>query len=192
MQKIFGHSVDISLLNEKGWILDVGGNSGIFAEHFANLGFKVLCVEPNCLIEKKNHENIFHETVAVVPSSMKGPVDYIFCSDIFCNHVKNIGLNTDKGKHHVQKVNNNQIQGVTISDLMQKYNIKQFEVAKFDCEGGEITLLECDTFAKQITVEFHEHLGQEFEDIAKIMNHLQSLGYQLINNDLMDMLFVLK
>jgi len=181
------HLVESSLLSPGGWILDVGSRDGELSQHFAANGFKVLALDPDPTLPALAGPNIFFEQVALVPSRCGSPVDFAHCTtEILSSHVLGLGINLNTDIIYMK------VPAASMDALMAKYNIGIFEFAKFDCEGCECVLAEQGAFAKQITVEFHPHLGQSQEQIDSIVSHLKEVGYRIHGSGGMDTLFVLE
>ena len=194
MVEVYEHLVEPALLSPGGWILDVGSGYGEFAQHFAAYGFKVLAVDPHPSISAAG-QNIFLERVALVPAHFTGPAEYAICnSGYLYNHVKGLGYDYNVVPFLVEQgITYVTVPFTTVNALMVKYTIGQFELAKFDCEGCECLLLEQQTaFAKQLSVEFHTHLGQGEETVQAIRDHLLGLGYRIEGRNERDTLFVIE
>jgi FkbM family methyltransferase len=189
------HTFNESLLKSNGWILDVGSRYGEFSRYFASRGFSVIAVDPNPTITKDNLEGAIFENVALVPMSLSGSeVDYVLCNvDSQCNHISGVPLNADIYPHLTERGTSViKVPSMTIFQLMQKYNVDSFELAKFDCEGSEVLLLDCQPIAKQISIEFHLHMGQPQVIADQIINHLESIGYVRHGQNYGNILFTLE
>lgn len=77
---------------------------------------------------------------------------------------------------------NGSIDAITLDQVLKKSNAAQIDIFKMDIEGGEKALLDDRTFCemlkkiKFIAFELHE----EVVDRIKVVNQLQSLGFELI------------
>jgi FkbM family methyltransferase len=188
------HSFDESLLKPKGWVLDVGSRYGEFSKYFATMGFSVIAVDPNPTITKDHFSGAIFENVALVPMSLsESEVDYVLCNvDSQCNHITGVPLNADIYPNLTERGTSVvKVPAMTIFELMEKYGIDSFELAKFDCEGSEVLLLDCHPIAKQISVEFHLHMGQPQTIVDQVVNHLESIGYTRHGQNYGNILFVL-
>jgi len=78
------------------------------------------------------------------------------------------------------------VETTTIEEIMNQFNIEQFEMVKMNVEGSEYEILEYfpKMCAKQISISFHEFLGlNPYEDIEDYhTNVLPKLlpGYTLV------------
>lgn len=155
---IDGHIIYTDLLTEGGWILDAG------CRHFKlelklDGNYKFMCLDPddgvrekvNCLQMLLDSEITFTDMALM---SYGGMTKY-------CGWSTGEGNYCYKGEppHYAETINN--VQCTTIAEIMQLYDIKQFELIKLDIEGSEYdVLLSINTpVAKQIAVEFHQSLG---------------------------------
>jgi FkbM family methyltransferase len=149
MEIIDGHLIDTDLLKENDWILDAGCRD-FTLKHGLKGKYKFLCLDPDP--DVKGIKGVKFENIALMPH--EGEVDYCGWSTGGGNYCYKTEAPWYADKDI--KVNCN-----TIKNLMTKYKIKKFGLAKIDIEGGEYDfLLSIDfPFAKQIAVEFHQSVG---------------------------------
>lgn len=151
MITISEHTIEESIIDKNGWILDLGCINFTFANDVKKYCDNILCIDPNPNI-KEIPEGILYERKAVVHlENIKTQNFYIY------NDINGYSLLNPKRDWCVlEKVIT--VDVTTIKDIMKKYNIKQFELIKFDIEGAEYQVLEhLDwTISKQYSIEFHD------------------------------------
>lgn len=207
IQQIHSHSVDISLLKENNYILDLGCNDFIFSENMINKRMKVIGVDP------------FRN--AKVPQGLKNNNDFIFINKA-CTHKEQktttyysyvgTGANSiinspDLLKREINKGHANNIfqqsylvETITVNRIMQDFNIQQFDLIKIDIEGEEYELLKNLPYncAKQISVEFHDFLNlnpcKNVEDYYTDLMRNFLKDYEIVadHDNKSDVLFLLK
>lgn len=153
MKTISEHTIDETIINYNGWALDLGCINFTFAKEVQKLCKNILCVDPN--------PNIY---VDMIPEG-------VIYERSAITHLENIQEQTfyiynDKNGYSLLNPSRDwcslegtiQIPVVTIKSLMLKYNIKQFEVIKFDIEGAEYEILKNLDWnvSKQYSIEFHD------------------------------------
>jgi FkbM family methyltransferase len=149
MEIIDGHIIDKELLSGNDWILDAGCRDFTLKVEL-NGKYKYLCLDPDKDIIPI--DGVKFENIALMP--FKGEVNYCGWSTGGGNYIYK-----DQAPHYATI--DYPVPCNTIKNLMKKYKIKQFGLAKIDIEGGEYDfLLSIDfPFAKQIAVEFHQCIG---------------------------------
>lgn len=141
-------------------ILDVGGHIGSFGMLAKSLWPKarLIAIEPhpdNCKLYRKNlRDNGLHHNSSV----MQAALGYDKASKCLLNspsttggHVMRTRAEADKyineGYRFYNRVLDDNVRIVTIEEIIKNFNLDIIELAKFDCEGGEV-----DVF-KNITPE---------------------------------------
>lgn len=153
MITISEHTLDESLIKKDGWILDLGCVNFTFAEEIKKYTKNIICVDPNPEIEINKIPNyIIYENTAVIPEEDIEEKTFFIYNDKnghsilnpqkdWCNLIKKITVPT-----------------TTITKIMKKYDIDQFDLIKFDIEGAEYEILKNIDWkiSKQYSVEFHD------------------------------------
>lgn len=144
------HSIEESLIDKNGWVLDLGCVNFQFSLELKKYCNNVVCVDPNPNITTIP-EGVFYEKVAIV-SDDKKEVDYFIYEDVSGYSL----LNPNKDYCSLKEVR--KIKSINIEYIMKKYNINKFELIKFDIEGSEYDILDNIDWgvSKQFSVEFHD------------------------------------
>jgi FkbM family methyltransferase len=153
MITISEHTLEETIIEKDGWVLDLGCINFSFAKAIQKYCDNVLCVDPNPNINPNEiPEGLIYERVAVT-------------------HMENVSENTfyiynDRNGYSLlnPKMDWCQLETTitvpvcTIKSLMEKYNIEQFELIKFDIEGAEYAILDNIDWniSKQFSIEFHD------------------------------------
>lgn len=151
IEKLGGHSIDLSLLPDKPLVIDVGCRDFIFSNEILRLRpeANILALDPDNEIEEPVDERITfipkavtHRVGQSVRWKRQGEASCI-CSDLEGQLVANI----------------------RISDLdfaLHFHRKKRFDAVKLDCEGSEFGILEHwpGPIAEQISVEFHDYANR--------------------------------
>jgi FkbM family methyltransferase len=178
------HTYEPSHISKDGWALDLGCNDFIMSKHLLSLGLKVIGIDPidNISIpsDLKNNPNFIYLQKACVGIKNNPTATYYEYSHWGANSLYNPpeklhreingghGNNPFKVKYDVPLI--------TLQELMDEYNIQQFEYIKIDTEGAEYEILENlpTKCSKQISVEFHAFLdltpSNDVEEYHKILN----------------------
>lgn len=151
MERIDGHIIDTSILQDGDWILDAGCRGFNLWMDLCGK-YKFLCIDPDPKIKGILDEDIIFQNIALMPYD--GEVGYCGWSTGEGNYCYK-----DKAPWYVEL--DIKVPCRTVKTLMKKYSIDKFGLAKIDIEGAEYdVLLSIDfPFAKQISVEFHQSLG---------------------------------
>ena len=144
------HTIEETIINKNGWVLDLGCINFKFSLEMKKYCDNIICVDPNPNIIDVPDE-IFFEKAAIVANETS-EVNYYIYDDIHGCSLLN------PKQDWCNLVDNVKIPALTIESLMNKYGIKKFELIKFDIEGSEYDLLNKIDWAitKQISVEFHD------------------------------------
>lgn len=182
IEKIDTHSIDLSKITPGGWVLDVGCRGFSFARILAEKGLKVVALDPDSTITDPNITNVFFEQVALV-SKPTNNATYATWSTGEGNH---ICIDRPVPSYATPY----QVQCKTINELMQKYNISQFDIVKLDCEGMEFEILPIwpGPISKQISVEFHDFTGANTQGSSfydNFLNHI-SQWYDIKIHEIQD------
>ena len=148
------HSVDTSILNLNGFVLDLGCLGFGFSKEIKKYVANVICVDPNPNIEIIPSD-VLYENKAIISNKNIDKIRY----NIFNDKSGNSLLTSNKDWCIYEKFI--EVQTTTIEDLMSKYDVQQFELIKIDIEGYEYELLKNFNWkiSKQYTIEFHDFRG---------------------------------
>jgi FkbM family methyltransferase len=151
MITILEHTIEETIIDKNGWILDLGCVNFLFSNEMKKFCNNIICVDPNPNIINIP-EGLFYENVAVVIDENIDEIDYYIFNDI--QGYSLLHMNND----FIQPINSMKIKTTTIKKIMKKYNIEKFELIKFDIEGSEYEILKNIDWGitKQISVEFHD------------------------------------
>jgi FkbM family methyltransferase len=150
MITISEHTIEELFINNNGWVLDLGCINFTFATEIKKYCNNVICVDPNSNINEIPKDILF-ENKAIINGDDKQIVFYEY-NDIQGYSI----LNPKQDCCFLEKTI--MVESCNIHDLMIKYNIKQFDLIKFDIEGAEYSILENFdwTISKQYSIEFHD------------------------------------
>ena len=150
MITISEHTFNETLINKNGYVLDVGCINFLFSNEIKEYCDNIICVDPNINISNIP-DNIIFENCALI-SGLEKEVDFYMYNDIH-------GYSLIKKENEWCKLlGNYKSKSMNLKSIMDKYNIKQFELIKFDIEGAEYDILNnIDwTISKQYSIEFHD------------------------------------
>lgn len=152
VEKLAGHSIDVSLLPERPLVLDVGCRDFGFCGEILLLrpAAKILAFDPDPAIEPPADERIrfvckavTHSRDSMLPWNSGGEASYI-----------------GQGENSVLVPN------VAMTDLIfapRLHAKDSYDLIKLDCEGSEFGILENwpGPIAQQISVEFHDYADRD-------------------------------
>lgn len=183
IKTIAEHSFIEEMIDSNGSILDLGsGRMLSFSIPVADYVKKVIAVDVQKPIVDYNRESINFENLAIsVKDNEKVKVhkysDYNAYSTVI--NPLNDGINN--------KIDEYEIETVTIKSLQEKYNIDLFEIAKFDIEGAEYEiLLKIDKpMSKQLSIEFHDFRGMNYfgENYYKLLFERIGKWYRVVKHE---------
>ncbi len=211
LKTICDHTINPDLLTEGGWVLDLGcGKDLNFLMAMNDLGMQVVACDPNPELIMPPMSMFPLKKCAVVATRLhteRPTLTLKMYSDI---DASSIIVNSD---HDIMSSTYEvEVPTTTISNIMEEYEVEQWDVIKMDVEGAEYEMLMelSGPLAKQITVEFHDfrnmnpcwpnnedyynalfmHLGQWYD----IVQHEKTphRGWQPPKINYWDSLFVLK
>jgi FkbM family methyltransferase len=150
MITILEHTIEETIIDKNGWILDLGCVNFQFSLEMKKYSNNIICVDPNPTITNIP-EGVFYERAALVWDDRK-EVEYFIYND------KNGHSLLNPTKDWCQLEDKIKITSINFKDIMKKYNIEKFELIKFDIEGSEYEILEnIDwSISKQFSIEFHD------------------------------------
>jgi FkbM family methyltransferase len=151
MITISEHTIDETIIDKNGWVLDLGCINFTFANDVKKYCNNVLCIDPNPNI-KEVPDGIIYDRMAVTHDENVSEMSFYIYNDIQGYSL----LNPERDWCTLQEVITVPVS--TIKSIMMKYNIEKFELIKFDIEGAEYKILEnIDwSISKQFSVEFHD------------------------------------
>jgi len=144
------HTIEESIIDKKGWVLDLGCINFGFSLAMKEYCDNIICIDPNPTIVNIPL-GIHYEKAAIVIDD-KSEVDYFIYSDIQSYSL----LNPKQDWCSLERVE--KIKCLNFKSIMNKYGIEKFELIKFDIEGSEYEILsQMDwSITKQVSVEFHD------------------------------------
>lgn len=157
---IHGHTVDLSLLTQGGYVLDLGCRDFIFTQEMLNIGMKVISIDPykDIQIEQKllNNKNFIFKNMACVGLKTNEYLKYYEYNDWGANSLFDICAENKQYK----EIKKYDVKTTTIGEIMKELNIEIFELIKIDVEGSEYEILKNlpKNCSKQLSVEFHDWL----------------------------------
>jgi FkbM family methyltransferase len=151
IEKFGEHSLDLNLVDQDGWILDVGCRRFDFAGRAAEFGCRVLALDPGTVDDPQIDRVQFLNVALVADPKMRKGHLYEFGKGAG-SHMGHIGKRTKAG------TKKKTVPCIDLVSLMREFGIEKFEAVKLDCEGSEyeILLRWPGPVAKQISVEFHD------------------------------------
>lgn len=151
MITIAEHTIEESIIDRNGYVLDLGCVNFGFANKIKKYCDNIICVDPNPTITEVP-DFVNYEKAALYYNDDLKEIEFNIYNDIQGYSI----LNPEKD--WCVLLNKIKVPTITITEIMKKYNIKQFELIKFDIEGAEYKILEnIDwTISKQFSVEFHD------------------------------------
>ena len=148
-------TVATDLLTSGGWALDVGARGYVFAREMARLGLRVVAVDPEpppagfaiegVTVVEAGIVGVGHAGRATFASWDNGEPDCL------------VGY----GGPVPDRARLREVATVDVRQLMGRFDVRQWDVVKMNCEGAEFDVLQTwpGPIAKQIAVSFHDHTG---------------------------------
>ncbi|MDD5341274.1 MAG: FkbM family methyltransferase [Patescibacteria group bacterium] len=158
----------------KNYIIDAGSQAGFFCLYARALNpeVKIIAIEPdeeNLAALENNFSQNNIKDVDVVSSALAGThsVRDFFVSKDFHDH----SLNKNLVKKIARKV---KVQGLTLGDICDKYNVNQIDLLKMDIEGAEFEVLNSLKQAdwdkiNSVILEYHDFLNFKHEELENIL-----------------------
>lgn len=160
--------------NAKNFIIDAGAQAGFFSLYARALNpdIKIIAIEPdeeNLQAMENNFSQNNINNIEVISSALAGTrsVRDFFVSTDFHDH----SLNKNLVKKIARKV---KVQGLTLGDICEKYNINQIDLLKMDIEGSEYEVLnnlsqnDWDKI-NSIILEYHNFLNFNNKQLIDIL-----------------------
>lgn len=145
------HTVDVDRLTPGGWVLDAGCRNFSFARGLAERGCHVLAIDadPTVVAEDIPGVEFLHRAIA----AEAGTRSLVMSKDPQARYLTPVGSTAVGGE---------KVEAMTIIDLMEPTDGLMWDVVKLDVEGAEYDILQAwpmeRCIAKQISIEFHEHV----------------------------------
>jgi len=180
--------VDESLMEEGGWVLDLGCAGFNNVKYYLNKGFKVIGLEPArykeaympspFVLYNENYTHLQKACVGVKTQETTTFYEYELggANSLVLTPEK---LHQEKYEGHARNPfkASYEVPLVTISEIMDEFNIEEFEYVKIDIEGAEYQILEnLPKGIKQFSVEFHDFLdlGPDPDNVEEYHNNLNN------------------
>jgi len=147
------HTIEESIINKEGWVLDLGCINFSFSKDIKQYCNNIICVDPNPSIDTNIvPDGVFYESVAITHDEKISEQTFYIYNDVQGYSL----LNPPRDWCVLQKTIT--VPVTTIKKIMEKYGIKKFELIKFDIEGAEYEILKnLDwSVSKQYSIEFHD------------------------------------
>jgi len=181
LKNIHGHTIDLSLLSNGGWVLDLGCRDFLFSGEMLYYRMNVVAVDPykDLKLEFKNEVKNFNFINKACVGIKKDKILYHEYTDWGANsifkHEESLGYDNIK-KYEVETI--------TIEEIMKQFNIECFDLIKIDVEGSEYEILQnFNVNAKQISVEYHDWLKlnpyENVEDFYTEIENNQLKNYEV-------------
>lgn len=185
IEKIHGHSIDVNLLFGGGFVLDIGCNDFVFSRNMIDRGMKVIGLDPlegiripQDLLNSNRFVYLNHACVGIKDKEIKTYYAYLHSgANSLYNPPENLHKPIHGGHANNPFLKKYDVSVITISEVMKKFDVNQFDLIKMDVEGAEYDILEnlplrC---AKQISIEFHDFLHlNPMSDVEAYHRRLQA------------------
>ncbi len=150
IDSIDGHTVRTDLLTG-GHVLDAGCRDFLFSMYALARGCKVIALDPDPEVCDPVMQNCTFIPVALAGTA--GECDFALTDVVEARHLVSANQNRQNAPHISVPV-------TTLNDIMIAHDIKMWDCVKMDIEGSEYEILRNwpGPIAKQITVEFHDHV----------------------------------
>lgn len=161
IQTIEEHSVDVDLLHKGSTVLDAGCRDFTFTDAMIKLGCNVYPVDIDLFPDRHYYR--------LALSDSDGTCGIVHTSD-------------PQGKHICT---GNELNMMTIKSFSDLVGINKWDLIKLDIEGSEINILKyaVHPIARQLSVEFHSHCGNQPQiELDKLIDYL-SEWYDVYNRN---------
>lgn len=173
------HTIDIDRLTPGGWVLDAGCRDFGFSRGLAERGCRVLAIDadPTIVAEDIPGVQFLHRAIA----AEAGTRSLVMSKDPQARYLTPVGSTAIGGE---------KVEAMTISQLLAHIDdvdcIECFDVVKLDVEGAEYDILQAwpmdRPLAKQISIEFHEHVRQMPPEIYAAIFERLSKFYDVVQH----------
>ena len=139
---IFEHSVDLSLLPKRAFILDLGCRGFEFTDYFQKYGHIVYSIDID-ILERKDY--------------------YQFA---ISDKMGNCGIQRNSDPQATKMKLGTGIEMHTIKSFSELVEVTEWDLIKMDIEGAEYDVLKNaqHPLAKQVSLEFHAHCGEQTKE----------------------------
>jgi FkbM family methyltransferase len=168
-----------------GWVLDAGCRDFIFTQYAVDHGCRVIALDPDPAVSDPQLPAVAFVQAAI--STEPGQCDFALTDDVEARHIASANSSRRTCRYIPVRV-------TTIRELMAQFGIAAWDCVKMDIEGSEYGILSAwpGPIAKQITVEFHDHVEKRPPELyERICGHLGQ-WYRPVKWYAGDTLFVLK
>lgn len=173
------HSIDVSLLTPGGMVLDVGCRDFSFSRRMVARGCRVIAMDADPTVEDPKIEGV--QFIRGALSDHVGVDRFLMHKDPQARRLLRSGEQAQGELVPVRLT--------TLKVLMSALRANPFvwDVVKLDVEGAEYDILRAwqGPIAKQISVEFHEHVFSRQPDSTyeEIIARLASFGYEVARHE---------
>ncbi len=194
LESVETHTLDVDRLR-RGWVLDAGCRDFLFSRAMINLGCRVVALDPDPSVTLDEGGPTFDRRpfdlwfFRVGLSTADGEDDLVLMENPEMRH-----LSAASGFSQWRDAQRIRTETITISSLMRELDVYFWECVKLDVEGAEYEILRKwpGPIARQITVEFHDHMEKRPPELyTEIREHLGQ-WYDVAKWDLGDTLLVLR
>lgn len=165
------HTIDVDLLTPGGWVLDAGCRNFHFAHHLAERGCRVLAIDADPTVTVPETIEI---GVDKVVTKLNKPT-FLNRAIAAENGMRSLVMHKDPQARYLapsgfSSVGGEKVEAVTVlrwlehvqwlDEVAERAKTLQWDVIKLDVEGSEYDILQAwpGPIAKQISIEFHEHV----------------------------------
>lgn len=176
LEVVAEHTVDVALIEPGGCVLDAGCRDFSFARNMAERGCRVLALDADPTVEDQHVERVTFANIAL--DIEPGEREFVMSRDPQARHLR-------PPHAEAESVPIITVSATTIGDFMSLFKIELWECVKLDIEGAEygILLRWPGPIAKQISVEFHDHVFRQSPDVYdQILTHLGQ-WYEVVRHE---------
>lgn len=180
-----------SLLPRNGVFVDVGANIGCFsllASRVIGKNGKILAIEPSSrdyarLVENVRNNNLT-DLISTYRLAISDKSEIVKLSIAYEERSFLNTLRTDFSLKGIDKIGVEDVQSVSIDDLISKINVKRVDVLKLDIEGSELKALlgaknVVERFKPAIIIGINGSFECFFSELEEIKNFLKKMNYRM-------------
>jgi hypothetical protein len=175
LQRIAEHTVDVDLLTPGGLAVDAGCRNFAFARALRDLGCHVIAIDADPEVTDPDEQSITFVRAALTADG--GPANLILTADPQARHLSSLPGAGGPALY---------VPGISLLEVLSLHAIA--DVIKLDIEGAEYDILRAwpGPVARQISVEFHEHVARRQPSVyAEIFKRLEP-WYTCVQHELKD------